>query len=143
MEERLKRIEEKTDRCLEGLNKCASSVVLLKQHLDNQNQLSGQRMDQLQDLVETQNLVLNGNPRQDTKDRGLIGDVELLKDSAARKKKYYWMTIPVVITVLVSSFWNAIFGKDDHGRSEPTEAKANKTSPGPGNVWRHDRSRRE
>lgn len=149
---RLELIEKKTDDCASTVNQCANSmqqcatdIKLIQQDLTHKNLLSEKRMDQMQDLVETQHLVLHGNPRQDTKDRGLIGDVEELKGSEARKKKLYWSTIAAVIMVMVSSFWNYVSGsgKEDHGRSEPTETTVHKTGPDPGDVRRHNRSDRE
>lgn len=143
-DDRLKRIEDKTDRCIDGLNKCSSSVVMLKQQLDTQNQLTRHQLEQMTEMLEIHQIVLNGNPRQDTKDRGMIGDVEQLKSTDARKKKLYWLTLPAVMALLVTSFWNSMFGKEDHGRSETTtETKVNKTGPGSQHLRIHNRSDRE
>lgn len=147
MEERFKALEDKTENCTKAINDCSTSITLLREQLTHKNELterqmeiSTQRMDQLQDSIVTQTYILHGNPKQDTKDRGLIGDVEQLKSTDARKKKYYWITIPVVVAILGGSIWNSILGmgKEDHGR---TETKANKTSPDSGRLPRHDRNR--
>ena len=129
---RLDHIESSVDQCSQLINECSKNFELLQRDLNHQNQTSETRMYQMEQLLETQHLVLFGNPRQDTKDRGLIGDVEQIKSTETRKKKLYWSTIAAVIMVMVSSVWNLITGngKEDHGRSEPTETTVQKTGPG-------------
>ncbi|WP_145309655.1 hypothetical protein [Gimesia fumaroli] len=136
---RLELIEKKTDDCAasvsdcaQSMNECSKNIELMQRDMKHQNDLSERRMYQIEQLLDTQHLVLNGNPRQDTKDRGLIGDVEQLKSSEARKKKLYWSTVAAFIMLMASSFWNLITGsgKEDHGRSEPKETTVQKTGPG-------------
>ncbi|WP_145448960.1 hypothetical protein [Gimesia panareensis] len=132
------------DRCALSMQQSATDIRLIQERSTHQNQLTERRLDHIQDLVETQHLVLNGNPRQDTKDRGLIGDVEQLKSSDARKKKLYWSMITAFVVVMASSLWSFITGsgKEDHGRSEPTETTVQKTSPDARYLHGDHRSRR-
>ena len=145
---RLELIEKKTDDCAADVNKCATSMErcasdmkLIQQEIKHKNTLTEKSLEGIQNLVETQNIILFGNPRQDSKDRGMVGDVEQLKSTDARKKKLYWLSVPVVITLMLSSFWNTFFGKEDHGRSEETKTTVQKTGPGSGYLHGDHRSR--
>ena len=110
-----KKVDKHSEQCLNSSNQCATSmqqsaadIKLIQEKFTHRDQLAERRLDHLQNLVETQHLVLNGNPRQDTKDRGLIGDVEQLKSAEARKKKLYWSMITAFAMLIVTSVWNII-----------------------------------
>lgn len=148
---RLELIEKKTEDCASTVGECAKSMQdcvtgmqLIQKEMTHQSTLTDKSLASIQNLVETQNIILFGNPRQDSKDRGMLGDVEQLKSTDARKKKLYWLSIPAIITLMLTSFWNTFFGKEDHGRSEvSSETKVNKTGPGTQHLRFHDRSDRE
>lgn len=150
LQRRLELIEKKTDDCASTVNQCAQSMQqcandmnLIQKDLSHKNDLTERTLANIQFMVETQQIILSGNPRQDSKDRGLIGDVEQLKSTDARKKKFYWLLVPVFITAMVSSFWNAFTGngKESHENSEPTKTTVQKTGPGSRAVYGTDRNR--
>tara|TARA_R110002167_G_scaffold61913_4_gene174907 strand:- start:12917 stop:13381 length:465 start_codon:yes stop_codon:yes gene_type:complete len=146
---RLELIEKKTDdcastvgECAKSMQQCATDMQLIQKEMTHKNTLTEKTLESIQNLVETQSIILFGNPRQDSKDRGMVGDVEQLKSTDARKKKLYWLTVPAIMALLVTSFWNSIFGKEDHGRSEETKTTVQKTGPGSGYLHGENRSRR-
>jgi hypothetical protein len=136
---RLLQLEMQTGQCMTtvaecslSMQRCASDVNSIQKDIKHQNQMTETCLKSIQSLLEEHHLLLNGNPRQDTKDRGLIGDVEQLKSSDARKKKLYWSMISAFVVVIVSSLWTfvtGVTGKESNERSEPTETTVQKTSP--------------